>query len=40
MANLQMKNPRALTMKDKIRKVSVLIQRKRCETGFASHIGL
>ena len=34
-----MKNPMALTMKDKIVKVSVLSQRKRCETGIASHIG-
>jgi len=35
-----MKNPRALAIKDKIVKVSVLIQRKRCDTGIASHIGL
>ncbi|MCX6644270.1 MAG: hypothetical protein NT043_03585, partial [Candidatus Bathyarchaeota archaeon] len=37
---LHMKNPKALAMKDKIVKVSVLNQRKRCDTGAASHIGL
>ena len=35
-----MMNPKALAMKDRIVKVSVLNQRRRCDTGIASHIGL
>jgi hypothetical protein len=38
--NLHMKNPRALTMKDKIVKVSVRIQGRRWDTGMANHMGL
>ena len=34
-----MKNPTPLAMKDKIVKVSVLSQRKRCDTGAARYIG-